>query len=58
MGTKLDVEGRELLPEELRILDVPEVMASPNQEKNFHIEDDEEDDVGERGQDEEEIAAF
>lgn len=55
---KLNVEGCEFLPEELRIFDVPEVMTSPNQEQYFHIKDDEEDDIGKRGQYEEEISTF
>ena len=35
-----------------------EVMASPDEEEHFHVEDDEEDDVGECGYDKEEISTL
>ena len=58
MGTKLDVEGCQLLPEELWILDVSEVVAPPDQEEDLHVEDYEENDIGQGGQDKEEISTF
>ena len=58
MGTELDVEGGEFLAEELGILDVAKVVAPPDQEEDLHVEDYEEDDVGQGGQDEEQIAAL
>ena len=58
MGTKLDVEGCKLLPEELWILDVSEVVAPPDQEEDFHVKYYEENDIGQGRQDEEEISTF
>lgn len=58
MGTELDVEGGEFLAEELGVLDVAEVVAPPDQEEDLHIKDYEEDDVGQGGKDEEQIAAL
>ena len=54
----MDVEGSQFFAEQLRVLDVAEVVAPPDQEEDLHIKDYEEDDVGQGGKDEEQIAAL
>lgn len=54
---KLNIEGSESFADELGVVEVVDVLTAPHQEQHLHVEDDEEDDVGEGGQDEEEVAA-
>lgn len=54
----MNVEGSEFLPQNLWLIDIPEVVTPPDEEQHFHVEDDEEDDVGQGRQDKKEIAAL
>ena len=56
MVTELDIKGSEAFAQYLRLVDVPEVVAPPNKEQHFHVEDDEEDDVGQGGHYKEQIS--
>lgn len=55
---KLYVEGSEFLPNQLGVVHVYDVLASPDQEQHLHVEDNEDHDVGERRHDEEQISTL
>ena len=54
---KLYVEWSQFLADELWVLQIVDILAAPDEEEHFHVEDDEEHDVGEWRQDEEEVTA-
>lgn len=54
----MDVESCQTFSEQLRIFHITKIVTAPDQKENFHVENDEKNDVGQGRQNEEEVTTL